>query len=119
VGQAIVAFPVPGSQVSAPADTNIKNYRGTIIRTSHAINQALRGQLSATLQVTLVANDHTSQFTDSRIGPNSFLGFTPLTWHAANALPGLWFELDGTTVTVHHANSPDTDQLFNVSIIGG
>lgn len=119
MGQATVTYPPPGSQIAVPADTNIKNYRGTVIRSSHALNQALRGQLSATLQITLVANDYTSSFTDTRVGPISFLGLTPLTWHAANALPGLWWELDGTTVVIHHANSPDTDQLFNVCIIGG
>lgn len=119
MGQAAIAYPAPRSQAAAPADTNIKNYRSQVVRSAQILNQVMRGNIEAHLQITLCANDTTSIVQDTRLSVRSVITLTPTSWHGANALPGLWFTLGDCMVTINHANSPDTDQTFNLSIIGG
>jgi hypothetical protein len=99
-----------------PSDTG--NARQTNVRFADAINQALRGTLAATMGVTLAANATTSTFSDSRIGPYTSVGLTPMSAHAVDVLPSVWTEPTQGAVTIHHANTPYTDLQFVACLIG-
>jgi hypothetical protein len=94
------------------------NPRNTFIRFASAINQILRGGLSATIEVTLAASATTSVFSDSRIGPYTSVLLMPMTAHAADVLPSCWVETTAGGATVHHGNSTYTDQTFTALLIG-
>ena len=99
-----------------PAD--VGNERATSVRHAAAINQALRGGISATLGLTLAANADQSTFSDSRIGPNTFVGLMPTTANAAVALRSVWITTTQGSATINHANSPNLDQTFVALLIG-
>jgi hypothetical protein len=99
-----------------PADTG--NVRATVVRHAAALNQALRGGIGATLGITLAANSVSSTFSDSRIGPNTFVGMTPMTASASTALRSIWIETTAGSTTIHHASSPALDQTFVCLLIG-
>jgi hypothetical protein len=99
-----------------PADTG--NMRATTVRHAAAINQALRGGIGATIGVTLAANQTLSTFSDSRIGPFTYVGLTPSTANASTALRSVWIETTQGAATIHHASSPATDQTFIACLLG-
>jgi len=99
-----------------PSDTG--NARSTNVRFAGAINQALRGTIGATMGVTLAVSDTASTFSDSRIGPYTFVGLMPATANAAAILPSVWIETTKGAVTIHHASSPNTDMQFVALLIG-
>jgi hypothetical protein len=99
-----------------PAD--VGNMRATTVRHAAAINQALRGGIAATIGVTLVANATQSTFSDSRIGPYTFVGLMPATANAMNALHSIWVVATQGSATINHASSPNTDQTFIACLIG-
>ena len=99
-----------------PAD--IGSSRATTVRHAAAINQALRGGISATLGITLVANATQSTFSDSRIGPYTYIGLMPTTVNAADALRSIWITTTQGVATVNHANSPNLDQTFIACLLG-
>lgn len=99
-----------------PAD--VGNARATTVRHAAAINQALRGGIAATLGVTLAAGATQSTFQDSRIGPYTYIGLTPATANAADALRSIWITTTQGMATINHANSPNTDQTFIAILIG-
>jgi hypothetical protein len=99
-----------------PADTG--NVRATVVRHAAALNQALRGGIGATLGITLAANSVSSTFSDSRIGPFTYVGLTPSTANASTALRSVWIETTQGAATIHHASSPATDQTFIACLLG-
>jgi hypothetical protein len=99
-----------------PAD--VGNAKVTTVRHAAAINALLRGGISATLGVTLAPNATTSTFSDSRIGPFTYIGLMPTTANACDALPSIWIAPTAGSATVHHASSPHTDQTFVAVLIG-
>jgi hypothetical protein len=99
-----------------PAD--VGNTRATTVRHAAAINQALRGGIAATIGVTLAANATASTFSDSRIGPYTYIGLMPATANAKDALPSIWIVTTQGSATVNHASSPNTDQTFIACLIG-
>jgi hypothetical protein len=99
-----------------PAD--VGNERATSVRHAAAINQALRGGISATIGVTLAANQSQSTFQDSRIGPFTFVGLMPTTANASAALRSVWITTTQGEATINHANSPNSDQTFVALLIG-
>jgi hypothetical protein len=99
-----------------PAD--IGSARATTVRHAAAINQALRGGISATIGVTLAANATTSTFSDSRIGPYTYVGLTPATLNASNALRSIWITTTQGAATINHASSPNLDQTFIAVLLG-
>jgi len=117
VGQATVVLPTgPSPQVPADTGANLRTY---IIRLAAAVNQAMRGNVSATLQVTLVADDITSTFNDTRVGPWTSIMLVPLTAHAADLLPyvSLSTPVKGTA-TINHARTTYTDCTYLACLIG-
>jgi len=83
------------------------------------VNALLQGKLNAVGDVTLTANAAATTLTDSRIGPNSFIGFMPTTSNAAGALSGLYVSArtDGSA-TLTHANAATVDRTFTYVVIG-
>ena len=121
MGQAVITLPPPGAPVAVPASANLPSLQQAAIRLGSAVNQALRGNLAATLQLTLAVGDTTSTFSDSRIGPYSHIQFTPLTAHAAQIFAsGMWVQLGDRSATIHHASTGTfSDCTFNACILGG
>jgi|SRR5215469_4833329 len=116
MGQATVVLPTGSPPV--PADVG-GSLRALVIRIAQALNQALRGNISATLQVTLVANDVTSVFSDTRIGPWTAAMLVPLTAHAADLLPYVSISTPQKgTATLNHARTTYTDCTYLVCLIG-
>jgi hypothetical protein len=99
-----------------PAD--VGNERATSVRHAAAINQALRGAINATIGITLVANATQSTVTDSRIGPYTFVGLTPATANASDALHSIWITTSQGVATINHASSPNLDQTFIACLLG-
>lgn len=84
-------------------------------------NNLLQGKMNAVIKVTLAANAASTVVTDSRIGANTGLCFSPLSANAAAALAGLWVDASAQTngtATLHHANTATNDRTFNVLLIG-
>jgi hypothetical protein len=99
-----------------PAD--VGNARATTVRHAAAINQALRGGIAATIGVTLAANATQSTFQDSRIGPYTYIGLSPATANASDALHSIWITTSAGIATINHASSPNTDQTFIACLLG-
>lgn len=118
-GVATVERPPPVPPV--PADLSGGARGGAVVRWARGINAALRGEISATLKVTLATSVTASVLYDGRISIYSFIGLMPLTANASQLLdtsPPLWFELSQGQVLIHHASSPNTDLTFLAAIIG-
>jgi|SRR5215471_1316910 len=116
MGQATLVLPTAGPLV--PADTGA-NVRAYVVRLGRTVNEAMRGNLSATLQVTLVPNDITSTFSDTRIGPWTAISLVPLTAHAAALLPYCSFAnpVKGSA-TINHARTTYSDCTYLACLIG-
>jgi hypothetical protein len=99
-----------------PAD--VGGTRATTVRHAAAINQMLRGGISATLGLTLAANATQSTFADSRIGPYTYIGLMPATANASDALRSIWVTTTQGAATINHASSPNTDQTFIACLLG-
>ena len=86
---------------------------------AEAINLTLQGKLNAVDTVTLTASSATTTLTDSRIGPDSFIGFMPTTANAAAELVTLYVtgRIDGSA-TLNHANNAQADRTFGYLVIG-
>jgi hypothetical protein len=115
MGQATVSLPPAVPPV--PSDI-VPDIRNTVIRFARAINAGLRGQISAAINVTLVANDTTSVFNDTRLGPYSAVRLMPLNDHARCILPTVWVAPTKGSCTLHHGLTPNADCQFTVLIIG-
>src|SRR5262252_4592827 len=100
MGQATLARP---PEIPA-VPTDVPSIRVVVVRFAQAINRILRGGLGCTLIVTLVPNDVSSTFSDSRIGPFTSINLVPVTVHAADILPSLYMVCGQGNVTIHHGN---------------
>lgn len=86
---------------------------------AQSIGDTIQGKLNAVTNVTLAANVTTTTLTDARIGANTFIGFSPLTAHAASAAASLYVSAQQKgSATLTHASSANTDQTFAVLLIG-
>lgn len=86
-----------------------------------AVNSALMGKINALLTVTLTANSATTDLSGPGLTGGSFLGFMPMTAHAAADIGAgtLYVSSQGKqTATLTHANNAFTDRTFRVIIIG-
>lgn len=106
----------PPAMPLVPAD--VGNARATTVRHAAAINQVLQGSINATLGITLVANATQSTFQDSRIGPFTYVGLSPVTANAADALRSIWITTTQGQATINHASSPNTDMTFIACLLG-
>jgi hypothetical protein len=106
----------PPAIPAVPSDSG--NVRATNVRFAGAINALLRGGISATMGVTLVAGATTSTFSDSRIGLYTSVGLMPASAHAVDILPSIWVETTKGAVTIHHANVPYSDLTYTAVLIG-
>ena len=85
------------------------------------VNNIMRGKINATLDVTLAANAASTTVRDPRIGGGCGIYPMPLSANAAAEIGGgtLWWSPPGNqTVTLNHANNPQTDRSFRLLIIG-
>ena len=67
-------------------------------------------------EVTLTPGVSSTLYRDIRIIPTSFVGLMPQTANAADALPAVWVEPGTGTAVIHHASSPNTDQIFAITL---
>ncbi|WP_221307251.1 hypothetical protein [Paraburkholderia atlantica] len=75
--------------------------------------------MNVVIQVTLTPSATTTTVSDSRIGANTGLFFSPLTANAAAALSGLYVSSQKNgAATLTHANTATVDRTFNVLLIG-
>ena len=78
-----------------------------------------KGKLNAVTTVTLAVSATTTTLTDARIGSTTFIGFSPLTAHAAAAVASLYVSSQKNgQATLTHASSANSDQTFSVLLIG-
>lgn len=87
---------------------------------AQAVNNQLTGKLNAVTQVTLTPSATSTTLVDSRIGANTFIGFTPRSADAVTALiSGLYVSSKQKgQATLTHASSANVDQTFDVLLIG-
>ena len=86
---------------------------------AQAVALVMAGKMNATAQITLTPNATTTTLIDSRIGANTWIGFSPLTADAAGALGALYVsaQVNGQA-TLTHASMASTDRTFNLLLIG-
>ena len=84
---------------------------------AEAANQALNGKLNSTGSITYTISSATTTLTDSRIGPNSFIGFMPTTANALADMPYVTGRTNGSA-TLNHANNAQADRTFAYLVIG-
>jgi hypothetical protein len=106
-----------GYPVAPPTLPNEKEHRRVLAQT---VNQAMAGKINATTQITLTPSSTTTTVIDSRIGANTYFGFSPLTPDAVTAqISGLHVSSQANgTATLTHASAAAIDQTFNVLLIG-
>lgn len=84
-----------------------------------AIGETIQGKLNTVTSVTLTPSATTTTLTDSRIGPNTYIGLEPLTANAATARASLYTSARTKgSATLTHASSVNADQTFSVLLIG-
>lgn len=108
---------IKGYQAVPVMLANEKEHRRQI---AQAVNNQLGGKLNATASITLTASATSTTIIDSRIGANTFIGFTPRTLNASTAwTSGLYVSIkQNGQATITHASSPNTDQTFDLLLIG-
>lgn len=88
---------------------------------SDSINSLRVGKIDSVSTVTLTANQTTTTLTDIYIGPDSQIGFTPLTANAAAEIGNGTMYVSARTngsATITHANNAQTDRDFSYSVLG-
>ena len=86
---------------------------------STVVNLAMRGKLNATTVLTLEPGAGSTTLNDERIGPDSFIGLSPLSASAAAAHATTYIASRGRgTARIDHASSAAADRMFSVLIIG-
>ena len=84
-------------------------------------NSAMHGKTNNVGDVSLTASATSTTLTDALIGPDSFIGFTPLTANAAAALADANFYISGRTngsCTINHDSTAQDDQNLTYVVIG-
>jgi hypothetical protein len=94
---------------------------GTLRKVVDCLANVMRGNLNATLDITLAAGAATTVVKDPRIGPFSALTFMPQTANAAAEIgAGTLYvsaRLNGQA-TLAHANAASTDRTYTMLIVG-
>ena len=87
---------------------------------AQAVGQTIAGKLNAVTSVTLTPGATSTTLIDERIGANTFIGFSPRTTDAVTALTsGLYVSSKKNgQATLTHASSANSDQTFDVLLIG-
>lgn len=89
-----------------------------------AIGQLIDGKINAVGTVTLTANAAGTTVLDPRVGSSSVLLLMPQTAHAAAEIGNGTLYTDpanyvaGTSFTITHANSAQTDRTFSYALLG-
>lgn len=113
----------PAAPRDLPAD-NWEGARNFARQIAAVVNRSLQGKLNAVYgDFTLTANAGATVLTDARLSVNSWLGFMPLTAHAAAELAGGALhvapaDMNNGACTIRHANNAQTDRIFRLLIIG-
>lgn len=93
-----------------------KEHRRQIARLANGL---LQGKQNNVIQVTLTPSSTTTTVIDRRIGANTGIFPSALTAHAAAALGALYVSAQQNgQATLTHANSANTDQTFNLLLVG-
>lgn len=96
----------------APGENDLRRIVGVVIR-------LLAGKLNATGTVTLRDSQTTTTLTDSRIGGESFIVFSPRSVSAVDGLATLYVSAKAKgSATLTHDSTTDTDRTYDVLIIG-
>lgn len=106
--------PVPHNQAQA-------EWSAWLTQIARTLNLTLGGKFNATAVLTLATVSSVTDLYDSRIGPASFLIFSPRSPTAATEMTtGLfYYEVPNAGhALVHHSSSPRADRVFSVLIIG-
>lgn len=85
------------------------------------MREAHQGHLGNVGSFTLGTGTATTSMTDFRVGPNSFIGFTPLTANAAAEVGNgtIYISARGNeSFTITHANTATADRTFVYCILG-
>ncbi len=86
---------------------------------STMLNRLNTGKLNATGDVTLTANQTTTNVSDLRCGVDSVITFMPQTANAASAMATTYVSARNKQgFTISHANDANTDKTFSYIIIG-
>jgi hypothetical protein len=113
------AIPSGGKAPATLADAADKSW---VERIARSVIGLLQGKLNASLAVTLASGTTSTAVHDARISATSTLLLQPTTAHAAALLYASPFVLIGTQqvgqAVFNHANTTNTDQTFNLLIIG-
>ena len=85
---------------------------------AEGINNLGEGKLRSTGRVTLAPGVATTVLNDARIGPSSYVGFSPLSANA-KAEGDPWRSNQGKgTVTLNHANNAQVDRTYDYVVLG-
>jgi hypothetical protein len=113
------AVPSGGKTPASLADAADKSW---VERIARSVIGLLQGKLNASLAVTLASGSTSTTVRDARISATSCLLLQPLTTHAAALLYTSPYVLIGPQqigqVVFAHASTTNTDQTFNLLIIG-
>ena len=87
---------------------------------AQCLQGAMSGKLNCVTSITLTPSATSTAIIDKRIGANTFIGFTPRTLNASTAwTSGLYVaSKQNGQATLNHASSANTDQTFDVLLIG-
>jgi hypothetical protein len=98
-----------------PAAFTIEGLNLRIVGTPQPVVETPDGESGPLVTLTPAAS--ATLYQDGRIIPTSFVGLTPQTANAADALSSMWVEPGTGTAVIHHASSPNTDQIFAISVV--
>ena len=86
---------------------------------AESVNDILGGKINSLGDLTLTEDSATTTLTDSRIGPDSFIGFMATTANGAIALQTMYVSARGKqTATITHTNNSQTDRTFRYVVLG-
>jgi hypothetical protein len=101
--------------VPSPPSEYQQQHAAALVR---IVNNILLGKINATGTVTLNTGTTTTSFSHQLLSGTSKLFFTPTTANArSEGIPAVTVKAEGSA-TLTHANSANTDRIFDVLIIG-
>ena len=94
---------------------NPQEHLRSLAEASHLL---FEGKINSISTVTLTASSATSTLTDTRIGPDSFIGFMPTTANAKTEGTPYVTARGKQTATLNHANNSQSDRTYIYAILG-
>ena len=97
------------------------NLREQLVRVTVQVDQLMAGKHRAHGTMTLDTGAASTAFTDSRVGGNSVITYSPTTANASAEIGAGTIYISSTgdeTFTVTHANNAQADRTFNYTISG-